>query len=116
MPKEIISTFRESPKTKYGKVAFVLSVISICSGPILGISAALIVPSIAKVVSERVGQVFGFMLMIVMVCVLVTLVFCSLKAYRAGERSWQVMVAVALSALTVLFWVFMLVGELLFPH
>lgn len=116
MTKLIISTFKETPKTKIGWSAFILSLVAIFSGPILGISAALIVPSLDNAMGERIGQIFGFSLMIVMFGVLVAMLVCSIKAFRAGERSWAVMLSLVFSVLSVLFWLFMLVGELLFPH
>src|SRR5665647_780806 len=112
MDKMIISTFKETPKTKTGWSALILGVVAIFSGPILGISATLIVPSLDSAAGEHIGQIFGFSLMIVMLGVLVAMLVCSIKAFRAGERSWAVMLALVFSVLSVLFWLFMLVGEL----
>lgn len=66
MIKSTISKFNQRPKTKIGWWAFWLSVISVLSGPILGISAAVIVPFISENASDSVGAVAGFGLMIAM--------------------------------------------------
>lgn len=116
MNKQIISTFKQTPKTKVGWAAFFLSVISILSGPILGISAAFIVPSVSEASSEVIGQLFGSSMIIILFGIIIAMTIFSIKAYRTGERSWAVILALVLSALSCLFWVFMLVGEIVFPH
>ncbi len=116
MSKRIVSTFKQSPATKTGKAAFILSIISICTGPILGISAAVILPLLSDNISEMVGQIAGFSLMILLAFALIAMLVCSVKAFAIGERSWAVMIALALSILSVLFWAFMIVCELLMPH
>lgn len=116
MSKEIISTFREKPKNKMGWWAFGLAMIIVFSGPILGMSAALLVPLVSNNVSERVGSIVGGSVGFLAVAAYITALVLSIKSYRHGERSWAVMTALAISILVSCFWVFLLVGELAFPH
>lgn len=117
MSKAIISTFKESPKTKTGKWATGLSFIAILSGPILGVSAALIVPFVSKTSwGDKAGQIVGFSVMIAMFVTIIATLILSIKAFASGERSWGVWLALAFSGLSVLFWTMFIVGELLFPH
>lgn len=117
MSKAIISTFKEAPKTKTGKWAIGLSIFCIFSGPFMGIMAALVIPFIDdQSWGESAGQIVGFSAMIVVAVALLATLVLSIKAYLSGERSWAVLLALAFSGLSVCFWLFMLIGELLLPH
>ena len=113
MDKPVLSSFKEAPATKCGWTAFILSIISLLSGPILGISAAVFVPFIADNFSDKVGQIFGFSLMIIMFVVLITTFVCSIRAFVKKDRSWAVIVALTFSSLSVAFWILMILGEFL---
>lgn len=117
MSNAIISTFKEAPKTKTGKWALGLSLFSILSGPFLGIMAAVVVPFVEdQSWGESAGQVVGFSGMIVVAVALVATLVLSIKAFMSGERSWAVWLALIFSGLSVSFWIFMLIGELVMPH
>lgn len=117
MNYQIISKFRETSKTKAGKWAFGLSIVAILSGPILGVSAAVIVPLINDLAnSELIGQIVGFTVMAMTVTILVSTFALSIRAFTRGERSWQVWLALGFSIASVCFLIFLIVGELLFPH
>lgn len=117
MNKPVISSFKQSPKTKGGKWALGLCFIAFLSGPLLGISAAIIVPFVSKSSwGDTAGVITGFSMMILMVGVIITSLILSINALRKGERSWGVWLAFAFSSLSVLFWILFIIGEFLFPH
>jgi len=113
---QAISRFRDKPKLKITWWAMGLGLVMIFSGPTLGISAALIVPFLSKNISEKTGSTIGFGLMILMLGVLVAAMATSITAYRRGERSWVMWVGFIPAILGCAFWVFMIVGEFIFPH
>lgn len=117
MSKAIISTFKEAPKTKIGKWALGLSLFSIFSGPFLGIMAAVAVPFVENQSwGENASRVVGFSGIIVAAVALIATLDLSIKAFLSGERSWAVWLALIFSGLSVSFWIFMLIGELVMPH
>ena len=113
---EHISTFRQTPKTKVGWAAFILACVALCSGPIMGVVAAVVVPFFSLQTNDKVGQIVGFMAMGILAAVLIAMIVCSIKAFAVGERSWAVLLSLAFACLSVLFWTFMIVGEFVFPH
>lgn len=116
MNKVIISQFRDKPKLKITWWAMWLGLVTLFGGQILGISAALLVPLITKNTSEKVGSSIGFSVMILTFAVLIITLILSIKAYRHGERSWAMWLGLIPAILGCAFWIFMLAGELLFPH
>jgi len=102
MKKEIISKFKEKPKTKTAWRAMYLGLATLLIPPFLGIFAAVIRPMIDKISvnSENVGISIGFGVGILALVLSVSALVIGIRAYKKGERSW----------------VFMIIGELIFPH
>ncbi len=116
MGKTIISHFKDKPKTSTGWWAFGLSLATIMSGPILGISAAVVIPFLGRVAGEQLSAMVGFTVVVIVFLVYFLALGLSIKAFRQGERSWAVWTALVLSLLETCFWILMIVGEFLFPH
>lgn len=116
MKNEVISKFKEKPKTKIGWWAFGLSMPVIFGGPILGIFAAVIRPLIDKATNEKIGATIGFGFGIIAVLYLITALTLSIMAFRKSERSWFVWTALVLSVIATCFFFFMIIGEFIFPH
>jgi hypothetical protein len=116
MKKEIISRFKEKPKTKLAWRAMYLGLSVFLVPPFLGIFAAVIRPVIDRASSENVGAAVGFgvgaMVLVLSVLALIT----SIRAYRQGERSWVMWLGLVPAILIGAFWIFMIIGEILFPH
>jgi hypothetical protein len=116
MANKIISEVKDNPKTRIGWWAFYLSIFTIAGGPILGVFAAVISPLLQRTLSEKTGSIIGFSLGIVVILIFIITLILSIVAFKKGERSWAVWTALILSILEACFWVFMIVGELVFPH
>ena len=116
MKKEVISKFKERPKTKTAWWAMGLGLSSILIFPFLGIFTAVIRPIIDKASSENVGAVVGFGSMIVVLILLVSALVTSVYAFKKGERSWVLWVGFVPAILVGVFLVFMIIGEFIFPH
>lgn len=116
MNNTIISTFKEKPKTKTAWRAMGLGLATFLVPPILGIFAAVIRPIIDKVISENVGAAVGFILVIVVLTLSVSALVAGIRAFKKGERTWVLWVGFVPAILTGAFWVFMIIGEFVFPH
>lgn len=84
--------------------------------PILGIFAAVIRPIIDKATSENVGAAVGFILIIVVLTLSVSALVVGIRVFKKGERSWVLWVGFVPAILTGAFWIFMIIGEFVFPH
>ncbi|MFA6027788.1 MAG: hypothetical protein WC752_02580 [Patescibacteria group bacterium] len=115
MSKKIISHFNEKPKTKICWISMILGLISISSGPILGISAAVLMPFLSSM-NENIAGTIGIVSVIMVFVMTIVALVVAILAYRKGERSWAMWVGLVPAVLGAAFWVFMLVGEFLFPH
>jgi uncharacterized membrane protein len=104
------------PKTKLEKWAMWLGLLPFFSGPILGISAALVVPLISRTTSEKVASTIGFSLGIGLIVLTITAFVLNILVYRTGNRSLSMWIGLIPSILALLFWIFMIVGEFAFPH
>ena len=116
MKREGISKFQEKPRTKTAWWAMGLGLGAILGGPILGIFAAVVRPMIDEASSENVGAVAGFGTIIVVLILLVSALVTGVRAFRKGERSWVLWVGFIPAILAGAFWVFMIIGEFIFPH
>lgn len=116
MKKEIISQFRETPRTKLGWWSFGLSIGAIMSGPILGTFAAAIRPLIDKALNENLGATIGFVFGGVIVVIIIVDFILSIMAFGKGERSWAVWVALVFSTIAVCMLTALVIGEFAFPH
>ena len=92
-----------------------LGLASVLVFPALGFFGTVIGPLLGPL-----GRMFGFSLGLVVamsgVVLSVAALVTSVRAYRAGERSPALWIGLVLAVLVALFWGFMVVGELVFPH
>jgi hypothetical protein len=116
MKKEVISKFKEKPRTKTAWWAMGLGLATILVYPLLGIFAAVVRPMIDKASNENVGAVAGFGSMIVALILSVSALVTGVLAFKKGERSWVLWVGFVPAILVGAFWVFMIIGEFIFPH
>jgi hypothetical protein len=112
MGKEIISRFRETPKTKIGRWAMWLGLSPIIAVPFLGIFVSVIRPFIDRVSNESLGAAFGFSIVILFIALSVSALTAAIISYRKGEHSWCIWVGFV----PTIFLLFMLIGEFVFPH
>jgi len=116
MKKEIISRFREKPKTKTAWWAMGLGLATFFIPTFLGIFAAVIRPIIDTASSENFGVVIGFGAGIFALILAISSLVMGICAFKKGERSWVLWVGFVPSILVAAFWIFMIVGEFVFPH
>jgi hypothetical protein len=119
MKKEVISKFKEKPKTKIAWWAMGLGLATILGSPLSplnGIFIAVIRPMIDKAISENVGAAIGFSSMIVSSILLVSALVTSILALRKGERSWVLWVGFVPAILAGAGLVVLIIGEFIFPH
>ncbi len=116
MKKQIISKFKEKPKTKTAWWAMGLGLAVIFSPTFFGIFAAVIRPLIDKVTSENIGAAIGFSLIPALLILLVAALATSISAFKKGERSWVLWIGFVPAILGCAFWVLMIIGEFVFPH
>jgi hypothetical protein len=116
MKKEVISKFKEKPITKTAWWAMGLGLSTILSGPLLGIFTAVVRPMIDRTISENAGAAIGFGLMIVVLILSISALVLGVLAFGKGERSWALWVGFVPAILVAAFWVFMTIGEFIFPH
>ena len=88
MEKEIISKFKEKPKTKIAWWAMGLGLASLLIPQFLGIFVAVVRPIIDKVSSENVGAVIGFSFGAFALVLSVLALVVGFCAFKKGERSW----------------------------
>lgn len=117
MKNEVISKFKEKPRTKTAWWAMGFGLATFFLGPMLmGIFTAVIRPMIDRASNESVGAVAGFGSMIVALILLVSALVTGVRAFKKGERSWVLWVGFVPAILSGAFWVFMIIGEFIFPH
>ena len=117
MKNEIISKFKEKPRTKTAWWAMWLGLSTVLGGPmLLGIYTAVIRPIIDITISENAGQIIGFGSMIVALISLISALVLGIVAFRKGERSWVLWLGFIPAILAGVFWIFMIIGEFIFPH
>ncbi|MDD4902651.1 MAG: hypothetical protein PHE24_05970 [Patescibacteria group bacterium] len=116
MGREIISKFREKPKTKTAWRAMWLGLVALFIPQFLGIFAAVIRPAIDQASNENIGAAAGFCLLAAAFIITVLALVIGIKAFKKGERSWVLWLGFVPAILSGAFWVLMIVGELIFPH
>lgn len=104
------------PKTKLGKQAMYLGLAAFLTPPFLGIFGAVIRPIIDRASSEKTGAAIGFGVGIAVLALAVTALAISIHAYRQGERAWGFWLGFVPAILIGAFWIFMIIGEFIFPH
>ena len=104
------------PKTKLGKRAMCLGLAAFLTPPFLGIFGAVIRPIIDKASSEKTGAAIGFGVGIAVLALAVVAFVISIRAYKQGERALGFWLGFVPAILIGVFWIFMILGEFLFPH
>ena len=118
MEGKIISKFMGKPKTKTAWWAMGLGLGTLLVMPILGIFASVIRPMIdsISVNSENTGARIGFGVGVVALIFSISAIVAGVSAFKKGERSWVLWVGFVPAILVGAFWVFMIIGEFIFPH
>jgi len=116
MKNEIISRFNQKPKLAITWWAMRLGLATVLSGPFLGTSAAVLRPAIDRAGGESLGSAIGIVLVMLILALVVSAFGLGLYVYRKGERSWVMWIGFIPAILAVLFWLFMVIGEFVFPH
>ena len=118
MKNEVISKFKEKPRTKTTWWAMWLGLATLLVGPMLGIFATVLRPMIdrASVNSENTGIAVGFSGGVFGLILSISALAVCIRAYKKGERSWVLWVGFVPAILVGAFWVFMIIGEFIFPH
>ena len=114
--KELISKFKEKPRTKTAWWAMGLGLGTILVIPMLGIFAAVIRPIIDEASSENVGTTVGFGAGFVSLILSVSALVAGVRAFKKGERSWVLWLGFVPAIAVGAFWVLMIIGEFIFPH
>lgn len=117
MKHEIISTFKEKPKTKIAWWGMGLGLGTFVLGPFLtGIFTAVIRPALDKATSENTGAAVGINLGFVSLILSVVALVVNIRAFKKGERSWVMWAGFIPAMLSGAFWTFMIIGEFVVPH
>lgn len=116
MAKEIISQFKEKPKTKIAWRAMYLGLSVLLIPPFLGIFAAVIRPIIDQASNENIGASIGFGAGVFTLILSVLALVTGIRAFKKGERSWVLWVGFVPAILSGAFWLLMVIGEFIFPH
>ncbi len=85
-------------------------------GPVLGTSAAVLVPFAVRTAGNAAGDALGITVAVGCFALTVAAVAAAVRAFRSGERSWVMWVGFVPAMLAVLFWAALVVGELAVPH
>ena len=115
MKKEVISKFKEKPRTKIAWWAMGLGLATILVYPLLSI-LTVVRPMIDKAIGENIGAAVGFGSMIVLLILSVSALVVGVCALKKGERSWVLWVGFVPAILVGALCVFMIIGEFIFPH
>ena len=116
MNPKVISQFKERPKLCITWWAMGLGLSTVFLGPLLGISAAVIVPALAKAFGEGTSRAFGFNFGLIALLLTIAALVVGSIALRKGERSWVLWLGFIPALLGGAFWLFMIIGEIAFPH
>jgi hypothetical protein len=118
MEKEIISKFKEKPKTKTAWQAMHFGLATLLVPPFLGLFAAVIRPIIDKAIgnSEYAGATMGLGLAFLALVFSIYALVLGIRAFRQGERSWVLWTGFIPAMLINAFWIVMITAEFLFPE
>ncbi len=67
-------------------------------------------------VNGNVGIPTGFLIVMIAMALSLSAIVIGVRVYKRGERSWILWTGFVPALLVALFWTFMIIGELLFPH
>jgi hypothetical protein len=104
------------PKTKLGKWAMYLGLPMFLIPPFLGIFASIIRPIIDRASSEKIGSAIGFGVGIAVFALSISALIVGIRAFKQGERALGFWIGFIPAILAGAFWIFMIIGEFLFPH
>ena len=62
------------------------------------------------------GLPTGFFMVVIALVFSISAIMIGTLMYKRGERSWVLWIGLVPALLVALFWTFMVVGEILFPH
>ena len=113
---EIVSRFKDKPHYKSTWKALYFGLSTIFVFPFLGIFASIINPIISRVIGQTFGIGVGFSVAILSLTLSILALVFGIKALKKGERSWVLWIGFVPAVLVACFWIFMIVGEFLFPH
>lgn len=115
---KIVSAFKDKPHLHTTWWAMRLGLASLLVPPFLGIFASVIRPMLDRVSvnSEAPGIAMGFGGVVFDLVLSISALLVSIKVYKQGERSWVLWLGFVPAVLIALFWIFMIAGELVFPH
>jgi len=104
MKKEIISHFKEKPKTKIAWWAMALGLASVLEIPLLVL--------INSIIQKLTGVFFAQSIGITGIVLTVAALIVGTIAYRKSERSWVLWLGFGPAILLGLFWLVMIVAEI----
>lgn len=116
MKQPIVSHFSDKPVHRLTWWAMGLGLPTLFLGPLLGFSASVVLPAIARAWGNTTGQSFGISFGLFAFLLTIAAIVVGSISLRRGERSWVLWLGYLPALLAGVFWVFMIVGELVFPH
>lgn len=93
-----------------------LGLASLLVFPLLGVSAAVIVPFADRTAGAAAGAAVGFAVAASGILLSVAAFVAAVRAYGSGERSWVMWLGFLPAMFVALSWALMIVGEFLMPH
>lgn len=115
---KIISKFKEKPKTKAARRALWLGLSAMFIFHIVDVIMHII-RWILDPTNTHPTPVWGIIAIASVVFSLVLSVSAlvvGIRAFKRGERSWMLWLGFVSAILNGAFWIFMIIGEFLFPH
>ena len=117
MKEKILSSFKEKPKTKNAWKVMWIGLSSLLVGPFFGYFMAFLRKTLDPIsYNPSLGLPTGFLGVILGLGLAITSIVLFVKNYKLGERSYVLWIGLIPAILISSFWIFMIVGELLFPH
>jgi hypothetical protein len=115
MEKEIISKFKEKPKTQTAWWAMWLGLSTVLTNPFFSFLTAL-----RKILFRIItGRIFFFDsrgIMAFSLLLAVAAIVVSIIAFKKGERSWVLWLGFIIAVFCFVFYVSWIIAEFLFPH
>lgn len=119
MENKSLRAFPEKAKMKLASWALGLTVTAIVIIPVLGLLASgmhrLFDPASVNPTRSILSQA-GFSGMLLSALLSLAGAAAGVKAFQKGERSWMMWVGWFLALFILGFWIFMIVGEIAYPH
>jgi hypothetical protein len=115
MEKEIISTFKERPKTRIAWWAMGLGLATVLTNPFFSLLTALR-PILSRIITGKIFLLSSISLMVFSLLLAIAALVVSIIAFKKGERFWVMWLGFIPAILGCVFWIVMIAGEFLFPH